>query len=326
MPRKPRLSSSRILIQPGVETRRSFVSCVVLFFLACGFSPASSYQKDFIKGNFTDKLESVRRAYEASDNIFIAKAIDFAVSCHDEIGDDEELESLLEYSIACVDIKVLPQDRRNKLSADLGRAFNSFSSQKVRLAVLDTFSSCMTDENLELVNAFVASRAQEAADGGGDGSMGPVVEKSLLLLKKYGNRISFNILFIADLMDVWSGQRELLEDSFAPLAASAENEILKIADSAGVPQRMRILDIIGSGKGIPKKTKGKVAEKLLLEQINNARDNGSVFSSEEDALLYVQSVSLAAECRWTRVAQDIADSFPIASKSYGWGLLDTDGF
>ncbi len=40
----------------------------------------------------------------------------------------------------------------------------------------------------------------------------------------------------------------------------------------------------------------------------------------------MRSVSLAADCRWTRCARDIAGFFPVASKSYGWGVLGTDEF
>ncbi len=306
--------------------RKALFASALLFLLAGGFSPASPYQKNFLKGNMADKVQAVREAAAASDNIFIAKAIDHALSIHDEIGDDEDLDLLMACAVKSLDMRVLPPDRRDKASRDLGKAFNAFSSQDVRLAVLTVFSSSLTPENLELVNSFVAARAQEEADDPGKDTMDPLVEKSLQILKKGGNRVSFNILFIADLMDVWSGSKALLEDAFAPLAAGAENEILKITDSAGVAQRLKILEIIGSNRGISKKIKGKVAEKMLLDEINNARDNKGVFDSKEDALLYVRSVSLAAECRWTRSAQDIAESFAIASKSYDWGLLDADGF
>ncbi|MBP5158209.1 MAG: hypothetical protein K6G18_06735 [Treponema sp.] len=273
-----------------------------------------------------DKLQAVEDAAVSSDNLFIVRAMDFAVACHDEIGDDAELDLLMERAARLIDLKVLPPDKRDTASQCLGRAFTDFSSREVRLAVLDRISTSLTPDAVELVNAFVAGRAQEEADNPEKDTMDALVEKSLHILKEGGNRVSFNILFIADLMGVWSGYRELLEDSFAPLASGAENEILKIADSAGVAQRMKILDIIGSNEKISKKIKGNVAEKLLLEEINSARDNRGVFSSKEDALLYVQSVSLAAECHWTRCAQSIADSFSIASKSYGWGLLDADSF
>lgn len=306
--------------------RKAFVAFAVLF-CACGaFLSSSSYQKNFLKGSLTDKIQAVEEAAESSDNLFIVKAMDFAVTCHGEIGDDGDLDLLMERAARLLDLEVLPPDKRKEALRCLGHAFTDFSSQDVRLAALDRIATYMTPDSLELINAFVAGRAQEEADNPELDTMDALLEKSLLILREDGDRVSFNILFIADLMGVWRSYRQLLEDSFAPLAAGAENEILKIADSAGVSQKMKILDIIGSNENIPKKTKGKLAEKMILEEINSARDNRGVFSSKEDALLYVQSVSLAAECRWTRCAQSIADSFSIASKSYGWGLLDADAF
>ncbi len=305
---------------------RASVASAFLFFLICNFLPASSYQTNFLKGNIADKIQAVRDAASSSDNIFIGKAIDFALSTHDEIGDDADLDLLMETSIRLLDMKVLPPDKRDKASLNLGRAFRSFSSTSVRLAILDAFSSGISPENLELVNSFVANRAQTEADRPGAATLDELTKKSLRIMKRYGNRVSFNILFIADLMDVWVEHKDLLEDSFAPLASSAENEILKIADSSNVEQRLKILDIIASNKVISKKIKGKVAEKLLLDEILSARDNNDVFPSKEDALLYVKSISLAAECRWTRASQTIADSFVLASKSYAWGLIDTERF
>jgi hypothetical protein len=305
---------------------KAFAAAALSFFISFGLVHASPYQTQFLKGSIDDKVQSVKAAAEASDNLFIVRAISFAVSAHDEIGDDEDVDLLMECAVSSLDLKVLPPDGRMAASKAMGRAFMTFSSQNVRLTILNAISKSPEPQDIELVNAFVASRAQEEADDPDKDTMDELVEKGLDILKKGGNRMSFNILFIADLMDVWSGHRDLLESSFAPLAAGAENEILKIADSAGVSQRLRILDIVGSNSGISKKIKGKVAEKLLLDQINSARDNGGVFPSGDDALLYALSVSLAAECRWTRCAQDIADSFAVASKSYGWGLLDTDSF
>ncbi len=305
---------------------KSFVASALLFFLLGSLSPASSYKKNFLKGNISDKVQAVGEAASSGDNIFLARAVDYALSLHDELGDDGDLDLLMERAAASLNLSSLPPEKREAASRSLGRAFKDFSSPAVRLAVLDSLSSDFSPESLEIVNSFVAERVQEAADNPGRDTMDALVKKCLLVMKNSGNRISFNILFIADLMDVWSAYRELLEDSYAPLAAGAESEILKITDSAGVTQRLKILGIIDSNKKISKKTKGKVAEKMLLEQINTARDNNGVFSSEEDALLYVRSVSLAAACRWTRCAQDIADAFPLACKSYGWRLLGTDGF
>ena len=307
-------------------TTKACIASALVCSLICSFLCASSYRKKYLKGNITDKVQAVKEAAASSDNIFIGEALDFAVATHDEIGDDKELDQLLESSVRSLDIKVLPPDKKEKASRNLGKAFQTFSSRSVRSCILDSFAAGLSPENLETVNSFVASRAQDEADNPGKDTMDSLVEKSLGILQKHGNRVSFNIMFIADLMDVWSSHRELLEASFASLAASAENEILKIADSAGVPQRLKILSIIGSNVGISKKIKGKVAEKLLSDQITSARDDKGVFASKEDALLYAQSVSLAASCRWTRSAQDIADSFAIASKSYAWGLLDTDRF
>ncbi len=306
--------------------KKAFLASALLFFLSCSFLCASPYQKNFLKGNISDKVQAVKDAASSSDNIFITQAIDFAISTHDEIGDDKDLDLLMERSVTLLDMKVLPPDKKEKASRNLAKAFQTFTAQSVRLAVLDKFAGDLSPENLEVVNAFVAARAQDEADNPGTDTMDELVKKSLRILKKHGNRVSFNILFIADLMDVWSDHKELLEDSFAPLAANAENEILKITDSAGTAQRLKILSIIASNKVIAKKIKGKVAEKLLSDEINNARDGKGVFASKEDALLYAQAVSLAASCRWTRSAQDIADSFGIATKSYAWGLLDTDCF
>lgn len=307
-------------------TTKACIASALVCSLICSVLCASPYRKKFLKGNIADKIQVVKEAAASSDNIFIGEALDFAVATHDEIGDDRDLDQLLESSISFLDIKVLPPDKKEKASRNLEKAFRTFSSQSVRSAVLDMFAADLSPGNLEAVNAFVAARAQEEADNPGKDTMDPLVEKSLGILQKHGNRVSFNIMFIADLMDVWSSHRKLLEDSFAPLAAGAENEILKITDSAGTAQRLKILSIVASNAGIPKKIKGKVAEKLLSDQINSARDEKGVFASKEDALLYARSVSLAASCRWTRSAQDIADSFAIASKSYAWGLLDTDCF
>ena len=178
-------------------TKKAFIASALFSLLVCSVLSASPYQKNFLKGNIADKLQAVKDAAASSDSIFIGEALDFAVAAHEELGDDGDLALLMESAVRLLDMKVLPPDKKEKASKNLGRAFQACSSQPVRLAILDQFAGGLSPDNLELLNAFVADRAQEEADNPGKDTMDLLVENSLRILRKHGNRVSFNIMGIS---------------------------------------------------------------------------------------------------------------------------------
>ncbi len=288
-----------------------FISAINFFIF-----PVSSYEKDFLKGNIKDKINVVQQSSKSGDYSIAVKSLEFSLSAHESIGDDADISSLVKTSIDCINIKALPSDKKENVSLMLGKAFKSFESDTVRMSILNVFNSYLTESNLSILNAYIADLAQKASDNPSSVPMNNVILKALSVLKNHGDKTSFNILFIADLMGVWPKYSSVLEDSFVPLADKCENEILKIVDSSGTAERIKILNIIRDNQQIPRKTKGFVAEKILSDVIINVRDNKGNFSSDDEISLYVSSLDVLAENEWTRSAKTIAGSFTYAKTAY----------
>lgn len=284
-----------------------------------------AYEKDFIRGDITCKIAAVERAASAGDNQFLCKSIDFCLSAKEILGNDASLDSLMLSSATALNINALVPHVKEKVSADLGKAFTMFSNGNVRIAILDKFLVYLSPENLQILNSFIAEKAQSAADCAVPQPLDAVCKKTLAVLKKFGDKNSFSILFSADMMDVWSDNRTEVEVAYAPLAYEAETELLRITDSSDINGRIKILRILKENDVIPYRTKGKVAEKIFSDEIFIIKDNLGI-TSEKEATLYTSAVSLIADCRWTRSAQDLIDSFPYAGSAYKEDLITTDQF
>lgn len=299
---------------------------LALMLFCAGIASARDFRQieaDFVRGDIRQKTKAVKEA-AASDNVSLSlKAIDFALDVQDVLAGDSDLNELLSVSVMSLKKKAVTEEQSKEISAKLAQVFKIFPDNKIRVAVLDKFEEFPAENNVSLINAYVAEKAQKAAEDALSAPMDDVLLKSIRLLRSTGNKTSFGVLFVADLMGIWPDYKQELEEAFGPLANSCGAEILKILASVQMSEKIDILDIVRRNEKISKKIKGEVAEKALSSSIYKA--DGEIPDAEELSPEQVQvqlaSLKLISDLQWTRASKMVTDYFPIARLEYENNLI-----
>ena len=172
--------------------------------------------------------------------------------------------------------------------------------------------------NVSMVNAYVSQKMQDGSPSDA------VLVKAVESLKILGNGNSFNILFIADILDVWPELKDTLSDSYGALAKDSEKEILNILSAVPVEKKLVVLDKMNTNPQISKKICGEVAENALSEAIYNVGEDSEI--SSEQIALQLLSLSTIAQTKWTRAAKLATDSFSAIRMEYEKNLVTAQEF
>lgn len=305
--------------------RRGAVLGMTLLFAGAAASARDIRQieADFLRGSIQQKTSAVREAAENDSVALCLKALDFALDVQDVLAGDSDLHELVTVSVRLLKKTMLTEEQAKDVSAKLAQVFKAFPDNKIRVAVLDKFEEFPSESNVSLINAYVAEKAQKAAEDALSAPMDDVLLKSVRLLKSAGNKTSFNVLFVADLMNIWPGYKDELEDAFGPLANSCGPEIIRMMSSVRLSEKIDILDIVRRNEKISKKIKGELAENALSASIYKA--DGEIPAAEELSPEHVQlqlaSLKLISDTQWTRASKMVTDYFPIARLEYESSLI-----
>lgn len=276
-----------------------------------------SYRIEFVRGDLAAKTHSVKEAASVGDCAFVLSAMDFALESHKTLGDDEELNILAGECVRVFSTGIgLSFDK--EISLKLGDAFRTFSSAAIKTAVLETLPMFPSAANVSMVNAYVSQKMQDGSPSDA------VLVKAVESLKILGNGNSFNILFIADILDVWPELKGTLSDSYGALAKDSEKEILNILSAVPVEKKLVVLDKMNTNPQISKKICGEVAENALSEAIYNVGEDSEI--SSEQIALQLLSLSTIAQTKWTRAAKLATDSFSAIRMEYEKNLVTAQEF
>lgn len=292
-----------------------------LIFSFCFFSQMfaeENYDAKFVKGNIQDKIEAVEMSAAKGNTSLAEKGIDFALASQELLGDDEELNLLVEKSIESLS---LDKTKRIKpeLSQKLEVLFSTFKSEKIRLALLNAFSVFPNSGNVMLVNNYFNSQMQSNV------AMDETLLNSILFLGANGNSKSFNLLFIADILDVWPTYSEILGNAYGPMVERHETELLQILSSVPVEKRVLILNRINSNSKISKKICGEVAENALSSVIYN-KDVDVKKITHAEIELQMNSLQIIADTKWTRASTLATSFFSVARAEYENSLITGEQF
>lgn len=275
------------------------------------------YEKDFIKGNIAQKTQAILDAADAGDVAFSIKALDFALSVHDTLGDDPDLVIMVQTAIQSVSSD--PHNgQASGLSEKLAQIFKTFTSESIRIAAIDRITLFPSAEAVTLINNYVSECARNHAQ------MDTVLLKAITSLGKIGNSNSFNILFAVDLIGVWPTYTTQIEAALGPLANNSEKELLQIYSSSPIDQKLMILKIISKNERISQNIKGEVAENALSNAISLAKGNTTI--TQDQINLQIQAMQTLSDTKWTRATLLVTTFFPIARTEYESRLLAADQF
>ncbi len=276
------------------------------------------YESEYIKGDIVQKEEAVKKAALEGDNIFCLQALDFALQAQDVLGDDVEIYDLAEISVQSLKYRAAPDSVINEIAQKLSQVFAQFQAPRIRIAVLKQFRNFPSFSAVSLVNSYLTEQAQKTV------YMDTVTLEALHFLRDYGNSTSFSIMFISDLMGIWTEQREELQASYAPLADSCKNEIISILSGLNTEKKKEAVLLIAENKNISKKICGEIAENVLSWSISNMGDNSDIQKGFID--LQLTCASVIASTQWTRASALMTDYFNIARNEYENNILEPAEF
>lgn len=310
--------------------RKGFVTLSLIILLdICASSflyAVPQYEIDFVKGNIAQKIEAIKKASDFNDNSIPLKAIRFAFESRQSIGEDSDINALMAAAVKAIDVNNVTTEQKCEISSELGNIFKSFSDKEIQASVVEKMNYFPSDNNLSLINAYISEKIQKSSFMPEKSDMDDVTKACVRFLKSHGNKTSFNLLFMADFMGLWQGNKSFLEDAFGPLANNSGNEILLMFSSAKSSEKLKILQILSNNEIISKKIKGEVAEKALSDVITYMGGKSSIIPTQDDVAVQLLMMQLIAETKWTKSAKRATEFFAIASNEYEEGYFSDEEF
>lgn len=296
-----------------------FKQIFLIVLSVCGFCHAQeSYMSDFYKGNLVEKKQVVESSSAAGDSSIAIAALDFSISAYDALSSDTDFINLVETSVKSLTAGNC-KGKEKIIAEKLRMIFKTFSDSKIKIAVIDAFSVFQSPENLYLVNDFFYSKMQKSQE------MDEALLKAVLFMGTYGNSASFNMLFIADILDVWPSYSAILASSYGGLANESEKEILQFLSTVPIEKKILILKRLDENPKVSKKICGESAENALSSVIYNIEGAKPDFSGSKLNLTLV-CLQVFSDTQWTRAASLIASCFNGIRQEYENGNLSDEDF
>ncbi|MCH5294590.1 MAG: hypothetical protein J1F14_01635 [Treponema sp.] len=271
----------------------------------------------YLLGDIREKTAAVESAAQGGNAELAAEALDFVLQEYHTLGEDEGVISLAIASVRALS-DLAGTGEQQAVSALLGKVFYTFHDSALRIAALTSLAAFPSAGNVSIINAYVSEKVQSGAP------MDDVLLAAIKSLKTIGNRTSFNLLFVADLLGIWSDYSDALADSYGPLANSCGREILNILSTVSVEQKLVVLTNVVKNPHISEKIQGEVAENALSQAIYTAGDS----PEPSESLIGLQLLSLRtiADTHWTRASDMVTEFFSIARNEFDGGSIDAVQF
>ncbi len=291
--------------------------CVSLFPGLCYSQNYRSYRKDYLKGDIIQKAAAVGNYALSGDNSLSLEGIDFGLDIIKDLGYDNDLNIFM---TACVNsLNKTKSETELKIIADkLILVFNAFSDDKVKICVLQRMEDFITDDCILLVNSFLAECIQQGR------KEDDVIFSCLSLLEDNANRSSFNILFLAHVMDIWPKYTDEITQMYQKLLYLYPKDVVTLIAVLSPEQKLKAIDIIESNDNFTSGLKGDVYENIFSTLKSNALEDYRF--SDVDILLELKSLDNLALLRWTRASGAATEFFSVARLQYENGIIVSSQF
>ena len=303
--------------------KRRFITTIIALAGASCFAASAPLRIQFVKGAIADKTAAVRESW-GEDAAFLSKqAIDFALEHKALLGDDRDLDAL-----ALAGVLALPADSvasldyvsRQALSEKLVKLFSLFSSDTVRIAIINKIASLRDSLPMEpcivLLNDYLANAAPSAGENG-------VVKAAVRTLGEIGDSRSFSVLFACRRRQKWPEYGKDIDDAIAVLADKSLPQVIDIIREGNVKSDIRpLFDALIKNEKISPVFKSEIAENVLSETIYIANNASSI--TRETVGLQVDALDVIVQNKWTRSAPAVLSFFDLAEREYQAGVM-TDG-
>ncbi|MDE6774071.1 MAG: hypothetical protein K2J14_05525, partial [Treponemataceae bacterium] len=255
---------------------------------------ATDAQKQFIKGNLSEKTAAIREATGSDIPLLSQAGLDFVILDKPFLGNDRELSALAAASVLVSPVAAITQRQADSLSDKLTHIFSLYDDETVRIVVLEKLVPLSvqyrSEKAVALVNEYLRSAAENETTKAAVAAAGAI-----------GDSATFGIIY-----DAWKTGRwpSLAAETGAALVGLSERSIADAVQAISVADGRETYAFFMLLTGDEKKSpnfRAEIAENALSKAIYTTEDLSG--SMEDTISLQTAAVKVIAECHWVRASQ-----------------------
>ncbi|MDE7227239.1 MAG: hypothetical protein K2N31_02850 [Treponemataceae bacterium] len=273
---------------------------------------ATDAQKQFIKGNLSEKTAAIREATGSDIPLLSQAGLDFVILNKSLLGNDRELSALAAASVLVSPVAAITQRQADSLSDKLTHIFSLYDDETVRIVVLEKLVPLSVQYRSEKAVALVNEYLRAAAEN-------ETTKAAVAAAGAIGDSATFGIIY-----DAWKTGRwpSLAAETDAALAGLSERLIADAVQAISVADVRETYAFFMLLTGDEKKSpnfRAEIAENALSKAIYTTEDLSG--SMEDTISLQTAAVKVIAECHWVRASQLVIRYFSLAREEYEANVL-----
>ena len=206
--------------------RNLFLTVALTFLSGLAFSIPPQNERQFIKGNISEKIEIIKNLSEGEKNTLSQKGLDFVIENARTLGEDSDLLDLALVSVTALSAdENLGSDEQKKISEKLMTVFRLLKDRDVRSAVLEKLEIYLNGDKtlaVDFLNDYLSSAYKSAEKSAN------VHERSIALLGKIGNEESLSIIYSIWQSKIWPEFKDTTDNALVTLSQESFADSIKI--------------------------------------------------------------------------------------------------
>lgn len=273
---------------------------------------ATDAQKQFIKGNLSEKTAAIREATGSDIPLLSQAGLDFVILNKPLLGNDRELSALAAASVLVSPVAAISQRQADSLSDKLAHVFSLYDDETVRIVVLEKLVPLSGQYRSEKVVALVNEYLRTAAEN-------ETTKTAVAAAGAIGDSATFGIIYAAWKTGRWPS---LAAETAAALIKLSERSIADAVQAisvADVRETYAFFTLLTGGEKKSPNFRAEIAENALSKAIYTTEDLSG--SMEDTVSLQTAAVKVIAESHWVRAAQLVIRYFSLAREEYEANVL-----
>ena len=248
--------------------RNLFLTVALTFLSGLAFSIPTQNERQFIKGNISEKIEIIKNLSEGEKNTLSQKGLDFVIENARTLGEDSDLLDLALVSVTALSAdENLGSDEQKKISEKLMTVFRLLKDRDVRSAVLEKLEIYLNGDKtlaVDFLNDYLSSAYKSAEKSAN------VHERSIALLGKIGNEESLSIIYSIWQSKIWPEFKDTTDNALVTLSQESFADSIKIFSVSNMEDAAHYFSLLHKSPQISQNSLCDIAENALLFAINNA--------------------------------------------------------
>lgn len=278
---------------------------------------ATEAQKQFIKGNLSEKTAAIREAAGEDAPLLSQAGLDFAILNKPLLGNDRELSALAAASVFALPITALSQKQADSLSEKLAHIFTLYDDETVRIAVLEKLAPVSAQYQSPKAVALVNDYLQTAKES-------ETTKAAVRTAGTVGDSKTFEIIYGAWKNERWPSLKAETEGALIDLSERSIADAVRAISAADIAETYRFFSLLTNSEKKSQNFKAEIAENALSKAIYTTEDLSG--SMGDTINLQMDAVKVISDSHWVRASKLVIRYFSLAREEYEANVLKEDKF